>query len=113
MKHLGQKSSLPLEYDPSLLEAVPRSVSSTAMGYDVWHAYEVSVLDSKGTRVCGILKFTYDATSDKVVESKSLKLYLYSLSLKRFTGEIPQNAISEYEGVFASDLAALLGTPVW
>ena len=113
MKHLGQKSLLPTQYDPSLLEAVPRSVSSTAMGYDVWHAYEVSVLDSKGTRVCGILKFTYDAKSDKVVESKSLKLYLYSLSLERFDEGGPWYAIAAYEQVFARDLAALLGTPVW
>ncbi len=113
MKHLGQKSLLPTQYDPSLLEAVPRSVSSTAMGYDVWHAYEVSVLDSKGTRVCGILKFTYDAKSDKVVESKSLKLYLYSLSLKSFDEMTPRDAISAYEWIFARDLAALLGTPVW
>ena len=113
MKHLGQKSLLPTQYDPSLLEAVPRSVSSTAMGYDVWHAYEVSVLYSTGNRVCGILKFTYDAKSDKVVESKSLKLYLYSLSLKRFAGETPRDALAGYEWVFARDLAALLGTPVW
>ena len=113
MKHLGQQSSLPLEYDPSLLESVPRNEPFSGMGYDVWHAYEVRALTANGNVVCGVLKFTYDATSDKVVESKSLKLYLYSLSLKRFTGEIPQNAISEYEWVFARDLAALLGTPVW
>ncbi|MCF8359512.1 MAG: NADPH-dependent 7-cyano-7-deazaguanine reductase QueF [Prolixibacteraceae bacterium] len=115
--HLGKKSSYPQQYDPSVLVAVPRKLNRKHLGLtdsdlpfsgvDVWHAYEFSFLSKNGLPVVGILKLVYPATSDFLVESKSLKLYLNSFNMERF-GETPEKGIAEIVEIIKTDLSKLL-----
>ncbi|MBN1926206.1 MAG: NADPH-dependent 7-cyano-7-deazaguanine reductase QueF [Prolixibacteraceae bacterium] len=115
--HLGKSSSYPKKYDPSVLVAVPRYLNREHLeikendlpfsGVDVWHAYEFSFLTKNGLPVVGILKLIYPATSQYLVESKSLKLYLNSFNMERF-GFDPEEGISEVSGIIAADLSKLL-----
>lgn len=111
MRHLGKNSPLPTAPDPSLLEAVPRALRSHAFGCDVWHAYEVSAYGEGGISAHGVLKIKYDASTDFIVESKSLKLYLYSLSNALF-GTTPENICRGFEFAVREDLGGLLGVNV-
>jgi 7-cyano-7-deazaguanine reductase len=115
--HLGRQSSYPQHYDPSVLVAVPRilnreqyGIQNDALpfsGVDVWHAYEFSFLTVKGTPVVGLLKLVYPATSEFLVESKSLKLYLNSFNMQRF-GEARFEGISTVIQIISNDLSELL-----
>ena len=53
-------------------------------GIDAWTSYELSWLDSKSIPKNEILYLTYDSSSKKFIESKSLKLYLNSLNNCKF-----------------------------
>lgn len=108
MKHLGKNSPLPTQHDPSLLEAIPRSVRSRAMGYDVWHAYEATALRNDGVAINGVLKLTYEAESDYIIESKSLKLYLYSLA-NTHLGDTTEQVQMAYELIAKEDISRCLG----
>ena len=83
-------------------------------GFDIWHDYEASFLYN-GYPVNGILKLVIPASSPKTVESKSLKLYLFSFIMqemgKRLLGT-KQDAILEYESVIRKDLSDLIGAPI-
>lgn len=68
-------------------------------GTDVWNSYELAWLDSVGKPVAAIGEFLFPATSPNLIESKSLKLYLNSLSGTRY----------ESPGAVASILGADLG----
>ncbi len=90
---LGKTTEYQSEYNADLLQAVPRTLSSDASdcvdkpqfeGSDLWHAYEMSWLNSKGKPVVAIGRFEFDATSTNIVESKSFKLYLNSFNQTRF-----------------------------
>ena len=99
-RHLGQRSMLPENYDPSLLVRVPREVNRLKakiaqplpfVGFDVWQAYEASCLTASGLPTQCVLKIVYPADSTFFVESKSLKLYLHSLN-STMLGETPRAA---------------------
>ena len=87
-KLLGKQVEYPQHYCPAILVAVPRRQNREIYGidhpdhlfcgYDSWHAYEASFILDNGIPVAGMLKITYPASSPSIVESKSLKLYLYS-----------------------------------
>jgi len=90
---LGQSTEYRSEYDPSLLQAVPRSLNRQDLeigaqlpflGGDVWHAYELSWLNSRGKPVVALAQIYVDAKSPNIIESKSFKLYLNSLNQTRF-----------------------------
>ena len=49
-------------------------------GVDVWNAYEVSAITTKGQPVAGMLKIVCPSDSEFHVESKSIKLYLNSFN---------------------------------
>src|SRR5690606_41095009 len=51
---------------------------------DIWNAYEISWLNSKGKPVVATATFTVPQNSPNLVESKSLKLYLNSFNEERF-----------------------------
>ena len=83
----------PGEYSPHLLEPIPRADGRNRLGLtgalpfsgeDIWNAYELSWLDSGGKPVIATGEFRYPANSPNIVESKSLKLYLNSLSGSRY-----------------------------
>lgn len=103
-------------YNPTLLARHPRSInrekynivnSSIFVGYDVWHAYEETFLLENGQPVTFVLKIKVPATSPYIVESKSLKLYLYSFAMEKIIGT-KQEAIRTYKKIVEKDLSTLL-----
>lgn len=81
-------------YDPLLLQAVPRSLNRQQLGItqqlpftigaDLWTAFEISWLNPNGLPQVAIGDIQIDATSINLVESKSFKLYLNSLNQTKF-----------------------------
>lgn len=96
---LGEQVSNPGNYAPELLYPIARWASRSLLdidkkllmyGIDHWQAYELSWLNQAGKPQVGIGEFYFNADSENIVESKSLKLYLNSLNQERYasTGEI-------------------------
>jgi len=90
---LGTPVDFPTRYDPELLYAIPRWASRSLLdidkkvplhGFDIWHAYELSWVDEKGKPQVAVGELYFDARSENLVESKSLKLYLNSLNNEAF-----------------------------
>lgn len=87
---LGKTVAYPERYDPELLVPIPRADKRRSLGLDpgklpfqgadVWNAYELSWLDSKGLPQVARGRFIFPCTSEFLVESKSLKLYLNALN---------------------------------
>ena len=120
-QHLGNAGSYSRseKIDNNLLVAIPRSLSrkesditvTDFRGYDVWNAYEFSVLRNNGFPVIARLKIVYSSDSEFIVESKSLKLYLHTFNyekLGRDAGECMRKAVC----IIQSHLSELLKTPV-
>ena len=92
--HLGKDSSIPNRHDPSVLSALSRldsrkksgleEYSTILNGRDFWTSYEVSWLNERSIPQNKILNISYSSDSKFFVESKSLKLYLYSLNNEKF-----------------------------
>lgn len=91
---LGQESQYKTEYDPTLLFSIPRQLNREKLGIlngsplpfigeDVWNAYELSWLNSKGKPQVAIAEFYVPCDSENIVESKSFKLYLNSFNQTR------------------------------
>lgn len=119
--HLGKKSDTKTSYTPSLLVAVPRyenrkqyNIDNNFLpfdGYDVWQAYEFSCLTENGIPVTRLLKLNYNCTSDYIVESKSLKLYLNSFNMTRI-GNSTGECLSICKSIIKKDLEKLLKTAI-
>ncbi len=85
---LGKSTEYIDQYDASLLYPISRNESWEASGLnrnditfygeDIWNAYEVSWLNSKGKPIVCLAEFRVPASSTNIVESKSFKLYLNS-----------------------------------
>ena len=98
--HLGKKSEGSETYNPSLLVAIPRfenrkqyNIQNNNLpfeGWDVWHAYEFSAMTENGIPVTRLMKLKYNCTSEFLVESKSLKLYLNSFNMTKFGNTITE-----------------------
>ena len=120
-KVLGQTVTYPKFYDPSILVSEPRQSNRTHLGIqdddlpfvgvDVWNAYEVSTLTTKGLPVAGVMKIIYPCDSKYIVESKSIKLYLNSFNMTP-TADTPKKAIEHIRDVVQNDLSKLLETDV-
>jgi 7-cyano-7-deazaguanine reductase len=120
-RFLGKQVDYPQQYAPETLVAVPRHFNREQyqleesnlpfIGYDTWHAYELSFLTNKGLPVTGLLKIVYPATNYSIVESKSLKLYLNSFNMHRF-GNTANEGLSEVLKTINKDLNQLLDTDV-
>ncbi len=89
---LGQKTSYPKIYNPDLLVAIPRSLNREKLnledllpfkGYDLWNCYEISFLNMNGLPVAALCTLQIPCTTDNLVESKSLKLYLNSFNFTK------------------------------
>lgn len=118
---LGKKAVTPENYDASLLFRIPRAENRIKygldeadlpfIGYDTWNCYEISFLTKNGLPVSRVVKLIYPATSQYLVESKSLKLYLNSFNMERF-----EESVSESEkivkDIIKTDLSNLLESPV-
>ena len=89
---LGKPTGYPERYDPALLFPIPRAPQREALGIggalpfggsDFWTAYEITWLDARGKPQLAVGRFEIPAESPRIVESKSLKLYLGSFASER------------------------------
>jgi len=112
---LGHATAWSEGHDPGLLFPVDRAPlraelglaeSPPFRGVDLWNAYELSWLDASGKPDVAIATFAVPAESPRIVESKSVKLYLTALNLVRFASR------DEVRATIARDLAAATGAPV-
>jgi 7-cyano-7-deazaguanine reductase len=90
---LGQNTVYVETYTPDLLYPVPRTLARNKTGIshplpfegvDIWNAYEISWLNSKGKPEIALAKLSFSCHSPNIVESKSLKLYLNSFNQTYF-----------------------------
>ena len=113
---LGKPTAYCSQYDPALLFPIPRQDKRDELGIDgghlpfvgvdVWTGYELSWLNPKGLPQVAVARFTFDAASPFLVESKSFKLYLNSFNQTVFeTWEAARETLEQ-------DLSAASGAPV-
>jgi len=110
---LGKPTDYCSEYNPELLQEVPRSLNRDGLGIvannlafkgeDVWYGYELSWLNSKGKPVVAVAEFRFDCTSPNIVESKSFKLYLNSFNQSRF------DSMDDVQNLLIKDLSLTSG----
>jgi len=111
---LGKEVGYISEYSPELLFPVPRTNVWAAkgldacpfQGYDIWNAYEMSWLNSKGLPQVAVGEFRVPAASANLIESKSFKLYLNSYNQTHFENW------SQVEARLVKDLSACAGAQV-
>jgi 7-cyano-7-deazaguanine reductase len=93
---LGKTTSYPDRYAPELLFAISRSDSREMLGLgreqpfdgvDIWTAWELTWLAPNGMPRVATASIRIPADSPRIVESKSLKLYLGSFAMSRHDGE--------------------------
>lgn len=121
-RHLGNAGSYENseKVRPELLVKVPRSLSREESkiklpegtnGVDIWNCYEFSCLKNNGFPVTSQLKVVYDSSSEFIVESKSLKLYLHSYNFVSL-GETNEEALIESKILIEEHLSDLLEVDV-
>ena len=113
---LGSGTVYVNRYDPELLYPIERNLNWKAKGIertslpfrgvDIWNAYELSWLDSRGKPVVRLGEFRISANSTHIIESKSFKLYLNSYNLTRFGSQ------EEVVAHLTQDLSRAAGAPV-
>lgn len=88
---LGRSAHGSDHYDPDLLFPIERAQTRASLdlpqathGADIWNAYELSWLDKNGKPVVAMGRFTIPMDTPRLIESKSLKLYLNSFNEERF-----------------------------
>lgn len=100
---LGRETDYPQQYAPEVLHGIDRKTGRRELfgeddppfhGEDIWNAWELAWLDTSGRPRVATAEIRVPADSDRLVESKSLKLYLGSLAMSRYAS--------------AQDLAALI-----
>lgn len=112
---LGAPTTYPSGYAPHLLRPIPRALGRAALalsrplpfyGIDAWGAYELAWCDDAGRPQVGSGVLQLPCDSPCLIESKSLKLYLFSLNDCRFA------AREDYAARVRADLSAICGAPV-
>ena len=113
---LGKQVDYEFEYNPDLLQGVPRSLSRDTLnlsgsglpfdGIDTWTGYELSWLNLKGKPNVAILECHVPITSKNLIESKSFKLYLNSFNQTKFA------SAEDVRQVLQADLSSCAGEPV-
>lgn len=113
---LGKQVDYEFEYNPSLLQGVPRSLSRDTLslndselpfdGVDTWTGYELSWLNEKGKPNVAILECHVPITSPNLIESKSFKLYLNSFNQSKIASP------EEVQKVLQADLSKCAGEQV-
>ena len=116
---LGKKTSYISTYDPSLLFPMPRKANRDLLevpnplpfeGVDIWNCYELSWINSKGKPQIAIAELQVPCTSDNIVESKSLKLYLGSFQFTPFSSdmEVKEKLEKDLSEAFKGNILVLL-----
>ncbi len=112
---LGRATVYAETYDPGLLFAVERAPLRDGLGFgaalpfrgaDLWTAYELSWLDPAGKPQIAVATIVVPAESPRIVESKSVKLYLTALNLSKFA------SAAAVAATLARDLSAATGAAV-
>ena len=113
---LGQAVAYRDTYAPELLFPIERQLKRDELGIaagalpfvgeDLWNAYELSWLDARGKPVVALGEFRVPATSPRLIESKSLKLYLNAFNQQRMA------SVDEVQSRIAGDLSAAAGAEV-
>ncbi len=111
---LGHETEYVSEYDPGQLCAIPRANNWHDKGYsqapfggcDIWNAYEVSWLNSKGLPQVAVAEYRIPCESANIIESKSFKLYLNSFNLTRFDNR------DQVQQAMVTDLSQCAGAAV-
>jgi 7-cyano-7-deazaguanine reductase len=113
---LGREVQYKDQYSPEILFAIDRQISRDTLGFDnktlpfqgtdIWNAYELSWLDSKGKPQAARAEFWFPCDSPFIVESKSFKLYLNSLNQTRISSSL------ELQHILTKDLSACVNASV-
>jgi len=112
---LGKAVAYRSRYAPDLLFPIDRQPKRVEIGLgptlpfvgeDLWNAYELSWLDARGKPVVALGTFRFPCDSPRLVESKSLKLYLNTFNQESF-----RETVTVRERI-AADLSAACGAPV-
>ncbi len=112
---LARAATYPDRLDAGLLFPVDRAPQRGELGFgaalpfggvDLWTAYELSWLDAAGKPEVAIATFAVPADSPRIVESKSVKLYLAGFNLTRF------GSAAEVRATLSRDLSAAIGAAV-
>ena len=109
---LGQTTEYVDTYRPDLLTPIPRSLGRDAIGVhdfrgtDVWRLYEITWINERGLPVAAAGEIRVPATSPCIVESKSLKLYIGSLTQTKIA------SVEEAARLIARDVSSCVGAPV-
>ncbi|MDC0601801.1 NADPH-dependent 7-cyano-7-deazaguanine reductase QueF [Aliiglaciecola sp.] len=112
---LGKSVEYATTYTPELLQAVPRSLSRNQIGLtealpfygeDLWNAYELSWLNSKGKPHVAVMQCTVPFDSPNLVESKSFKMYLNSFNQTRV------ESVDKLNSMICEDLSRCAGAQV-
>ncbi len=117
---LGRSSGYPEHYDPRLLYPVARAQAREPLGLaegwpwqgeDRWQAWELSWLRPDGVPQVATAEFRVPAHSPKLVESKSLKLYLNSLNGTVFEGAeaVRATIAGDLSGATGAEVSVVLG----
>ncbi|CAB3750757.1 NADPH-dependent 7-cyano-7-deazaguanine reductase QueF [Paraburkholderia solisilvae] len=112
---LGKPSTYTEQYDASLLFPIARGAAREQIGIvarlpffgtDIWNAYELSWLNTRGKPQIAIATFYVPADSPNIVESKSFKLYLGSFAHTTF------DSIDIVRDTIKRDVSACCGASV-
>lgn len=112
---LGKKTVYVDQYSSNLLFPVPRAGQRKELniaeflpfkGFDIWTAFELSWLNTKGKPLVAFGEFIFTCTSPCLVESKSLKLYLNSFNNSKFS------SLEEVQNTIHRDLSTATGADV-
>lgn len=112
---LGKTTAYVSQYDASLLFPIGRQSKRDELGLtaalpffgvDLWNAYEVSWLNTRGKPQVAIATITFAADSPNIIESKSFKLYLNAFNQTKLPSiealqEVLQKDLSAASGAFA------------
>ncbi|MEX0584851.1 MAG: NADPH-dependent 7-cyano-7-deazaguanine reductase QueF [Natronospirillum sp.] len=111
---LGRDTEYSQTYAPEVLFPVARAYNRATLGltdwpwfgFDLWYAYEVSWLNSRGLPQVALAAIEVPVHSPFLIESKSLKLYLNSINMTRF------GHANDVMAVLERDLSQVAGAAV-
>jgi len=107
---LGKQTTYKDGYDKELLHPILRISNNTpnCYGYDIWNVYELSWWDARTKKpIVAIATIAYQADSEYLIESKSMKLYLSAFNSSVFASE------KEVKELIASDISDKIKSPVF
>lgn len=111
---LGKDTNYPTAYQPDILFPIARAtareqyahVEGICQGKDWWHVFEISWLNASGVPQVAIGRLTLPASSENLIESKSLKLYFNSMNFTQFESR------DAFKATVEKDLSVAANAPV-